>query len=177
MSPPAKRRVFFALWPDDDCRSQLVEAQQKLTLRGDRARLVPSANLHLTLHFIGNVDEPGLAWLQRQAGDLRLPPFEITIDRIGYFKNAGVVWLGCEEPSDALIGLQRTLGLLLRGCGFQAGKRHYNPHVTMIRNQSVAVECAKFNRFQWSVTDFVLVESIFHENAVRYDVLQRYALK
>ena len=47
-------RLYFALWPREGLRQRLHEAAATIPV-DSRGRRVPRANLHLTLHFIGNV--------------------------------------------------------------------------------------------------------------------------
>ena len=47
-------RTFFALWPNDALRDSLHSASKTIPVERP-ARRVPQYNLHLTLHFIGNV--------------------------------------------------------------------------------------------------------------------------
>ncbi len=52
-------RLFFALWPDPPTRTALAMLVDGLPLVGGRR--VPAENLHLTLAFLGNVDEGAAA--------------------------------------------------------------------------------------------------------------------
>lgn len=171
------RRLFFALWPDEDCRQALLIRQHGLALQGKNARYVAAGNLHLTLHFIGHVFDPELCCLQQQAHLTGAKRFEITLDTPGYFKKSQVAWIGCREKPQALLALHEALGERLRHCGFQLEKRRYNPHVTLIRKQRLQPLSNGFEPLRWPVSDFVLAESVPVEGGVRYDLLERYALK
>ncbi|WP_221896434.1 2'-5' RNA ligase family protein [Bathymodiolus japonicus methanotrophic gill symbiont] len=48
------KRLFFALWPSEQTRKQIDNFNQSLKLDG--LRKVSSANLHITLLFLGNTD-------------------------------------------------------------------------------------------------------------------------
>src|SRR4051812_46563571 len=47
-------RLFLALWPDERTRTRLGE-RAAFVQWSSTARRTPTGNLHLTLHFIGNV--------------------------------------------------------------------------------------------------------------------------
>ncbi|UCH41533.1 MAG: RNA 2',3'-cyclic phosphodiesterase, partial [Gammaproteobacteria bacterium] len=76
-------RIFFALWPDPATRKQLVRRARLMPVERP-ARRVPDYNLHLTLHFIGNVAFDELACLQRQARQVSGKSFELVIDSHGH---------------------------------------------------------------------------------------------
>ena len=102
-------RIFFALWPDEELRKQLQQAAELMTVTRP-GRRVPMYNLHLTLHFIGNVSFDEMACLQRQARQLRADGFEFMIDCHGYFKKPRVAWLGCNEIPATVSVLQQKTG-------------------------------------------------------------------
>jgi len=93
---------------------------------------VPRANLHLTLHFIGNVYFEQMECLQRAARLVRAAPFDLTIDRQGYFHKPRVAWLGCSNLPAALDDLHRQLGEHLQSCDYRPELRPYQPHVTVL---------------------------------------------
>ncbi len=176
MNPHRTRRLFFALWPDERCRERLQHAQRRLALVGKQARYVPVANLHVTLHFIGNVSADKLPCFQQQARLLSAECFELTLDTFGYFKKARIGWMGCTQTPDGLTVLHRLLAGQLTDCGFHAEKRHYNPHVSMIRKLQRLPDNSDAESIDWQVKDFVLIESVSVKEGVRYDILDRYPL-
>ncbi len=168
-------RVFFALWPDDDLRRRLQQTALRLAIERP-ARRVPAYNLHLTLHFIGNIYAGELECLQHEAGTVRAAAFELEIDRIGHFARPRVGWLGCSRVPAALASLHRDLGQRLTRCDYQPEARRFNPHVTVarkLRQQPVAIE---FQTLHWRVESFVLVESRQRDNGVQYEVVETYPL-
>ncbi|MCB1789870.1 MAG: hypothetical protein KDJ24_06195, partial [Gammaproteobacteria bacterium] len=56
------RRLFFALWPDDSVRHALLHWQTQ-NLSGD-VHWQHRADLHLTLSFLGQVEEQRIAGLR-----------------------------------------------------------------------------------------------------------------
>ena len=78
-----RRRVFFALWPDEETRRALLRATRSAVRRcGGRA--TPSDNLHVTLAFLGPVTA---TLLERvcQVPPLPAPAFELVFDRQGAY--------------------------------------------------------------------------------------------
>ncbi len=168
-------RIFFALWPDPSIRRELQRIAASTRLPRP-ARTVPEYNLHLTLHFIGNVYFQDLDCMQRAARDLGARRFELVLDCHGFFARPRVGWLGCSETPAALAELHAALGARLKTCGYRAEKRPYHPHVTFARKLTSPPRCAPFEPLCWSVDNFVLIESRPVDGGVRYEVMETYPL-
>ena len=168
-------RLFFALWPTEAVRRNLQRAAETIELPTG-ARRVPAANLHITLHFIGNVERRELACLTRQAREVNARRFEIIVDRVDCFDKPRVGWLGLRRLPEPLSKLHLALGSQLGNCGFVPEDRPYRPHVTILRKHRGPVASTDFEPIAWSVDDFALVESRSSENGVQYRVLETFPL-
>jgi 2'-5' RNA ligase len=168
-------RLFFALWPDTTLRASLQDAADSIVLNS-AARRVPTANLHLTLHFIGNVYFDEMACLRERARDVEAAAFELTIDQQGFFSRPRVAWLGCSLLPDALGELHRQLGARLQCCGYRPETRPYHPHVTVARKAGPIDADAAFTPLRWPVDRFSLIEVQPFENGVQYRVVESYPL-
>ena len=169
-------RIFFALWPDAEIRDGLERRVRSLMLTPP-ARRVPDYNLHLTLHFIGNVLFDELACLQQQARQVEANRFELSVDGHGFFRQARVAWLGLERVPAALKQLHAELGERLQRCGYRAEVRPYHPHITVARKMNRAGNQPAFEPLRWKVDNFVLIESRATDTGVRYEVIETYPLK
>ena len=168
-------RIFFALWPDAVLREQLGNASKSIPVERP-ARRVPDTNLHLTLHFIGNVYQEQLVCMQQQAGLVAAERFELDIDCQGHFSKPQVAWLGCSDVPGALQDLHRQLGQRLRDCEYQPELRRYHPHITVARKIKSIPESSNFEPMRWRVEKFVLIESRATESGVEYRVIDSYDL-
>ncbi len=169
------KRIFFALWPDDSLRQSLNCAANTIPVPAP-ARRVADYNLHMTLHFIGNVDFEQLDCLRRQARKVRAPGFDLCLDTQGCFGRARVAWLGCSEVPARLRQLHQELGRRLRHCEFRPEARRYNPHVTVARKIRSIPTDADFEPLPWRVENFVLVESKADADGVKYSVIETFPL-
>ena len=169
-------RLFFALWPDEALRERLHAAAKEVPIEG-AARRVPRNNLHLTLHFIGNVYFEEMICLQRQAHRVGAENFQFDIDCQGAFSKPRVAWLGCRKAPAALGELQAQLGRQLRLCGYRSESRRYHPHVTVARKIEPVSDSVPFEPISWAVTEFALVEVQQLENGVQYRVVETYPLE
>ena len=169
-------RIFFALWPDDETRERIRRAAHSLTPE-QGARRVPAYNLHLTLHFIGNVYRDELDCLRRQARRVQAERFSLTLDCFGLFRKPRVAWLGCNDTPAGLARLHAVLGDELRHCEFRPENRPYSPHVTLLRKTTRDPADVEVEPLSWRAEDFVLVESRSVDNGVKYQVVETYPLR
>ena len=170
-------RIFFALWPDDTTRKQIVSSFQQLSIDNKQGRVVSFDNLHITLHFIGNVNQQKLDCLHRAAQAVKADSFNLELDHYGYFHKPKVLWMGIKQIPEALITLHNTLGASLAECKFEVELRPYAPHMTLMRKLPKPEAFEKSKSIGWQVKEFVLVESISIEGGVRYEVREHYTLK
>ena len=165
---PARRRVFFALWPRETIRRELLRATRTAVRRSD-GRGTPPGNLHITLAFLGPLTEADLAKV------VQVPPipsreFTIELDKLGYWPRSRVLWLGASQVPAELVQLERGLWDALVVVGFQRERRPYSPHVTLARKAKSA-EMA-LNPVVWTVSEFALVEARPGARHSEYDVLR-----
>ena len=151
------RRLFFALWPDPDIRSAIAQRQDALG-RLSRRR-VPEDNLHATLLFLGDVRADLVEPIAAAAGDVRGAPFEMVLDRFGWFARARVVWLGGPAPA-AGKGLVAELAGAMAGIGVRADRRPWVPHVTLFRKVGGRPALPEPDPIHWQVEECALVESV-----------------
>ncbi|MDH5473542.1 MAG: RNA 2',3'-cyclic phosphodiesterase [Gammaproteobacteria bacterium] len=168
------RRVFFALWPDDGVRQKVIETFNQSPQSKLKGRLMRPENIHITLHFIGNVLEEKLDCLDQAAQTVTVDPFELSLDCYGYFYKARVFWMGCQVTPDPLKKLYTKLGNVLSPCDYDVNRRPYAAHLTLMRKLNKPGEFGNFAPIHWRVNNFVLVESIAVEHGVEYQVIKRY---
>ncbi len=170
-----KRRLFFALWPDDAVRAALDSAGKALT--GKRVRRVPATNLHLTLAFAGSVTATVAACLERSATAIRLAPFELSIDHAGYWPRPRILWLGPTHIPPGLWALAGALRNTLAGCGVEPEARGFLAHITLARKYSAPAPDPEIPGVTWPVSHFCLVESVSAESGSIYRPLRCWPLE
>jgi 2'-5' RNA ligase len=178
MSEADSRRVFFALWPDDEAMSHLAALARDLAARGG-GRLMRPESLHLTLAFVGSVASEQIPQLEEFAAGIRAESFALSLDRFGFWPQGGILWAGFRQAPAPLRGLAATLVGGLRAAGFAIDARagaNLAAHVTLARR----VRCASLPRLgtpvNWQVGEFALVESQLHSSAANYRTLARFPL-
>lgn len=173
---PRKRRLFFALWPDEVTRGQLAAFLEALPKGEGRDMRVE--NLHLTLVFLGDCEEGLLTCLDEVGASLAGQPFELMFDRLGHFQHARVLWLGPGQSPQGLLDLQqRLVSLLAQRCQMPPDERPFVPHLTLRRDVRHPCPWPKDKRpVSWWVERVVLVESLHGPHGVRYQPLRAWGL-
>ena len=177
-----KRRLFFALWPDERVRRELTRNVAPVV--ADIRRGQPGVacylpeDLHLTLVFIGAASDTYQACLSRAARRVseneEIQPFSLEISRFGYFERARIFWAGCQSCPAPLNRLQDTLVKALSGCGYEVESRTFKPHVTLARKAGKLQNLPAFTPVSWRVNGFCLVESLPVTEAPRYRVIEEF---
>lgn len=130
-------RLFFAIELDDHVLDLLDEATDTLRAEAPELAWVAREKRHLTLKFLGDVDESDVPRLIAAADGTaaRHRQLEMTVREVGAFPNfrrARVVWIGVEqEPRLEL--LHHDLEQLCEREGFEVEGRPFRPHITLAR--------------------------------------------
>ncbi|MDX1443638.1 MAG: RNA 2',3'-cyclic phosphodiesterase [Gammaproteobacteria bacterium] len=170
------RRLFFALWPDEPTRTAISEVAATAVPEAG-GKPVPPDNYHITLRFLGNVDEKKMKSL-RKAAELTFGMEQhIRLDRLGFWEGPGVVWLGCQKSQDDLLRLVVNLNTELGGVGFPHENRPFRPHVTLARKGEQEPTTPLARGLDWHSSEFVLVASTQDDKGSKYEVLERYPLR
>jgi len=123
-------RLFAAIEIPENVRLRLSLLQGGVP----GARWTPVENLHLTLRFIGEVDEPTASDIDSVLSELSLPAFALTLKGVGQFggKEGRALWAGAASNA-ALQRLAAKIESALQRMGRPAETRKYAPHVTLAR--------------------------------------------
>lgn len=170
-----RKRLFFALWPDEEVRARLADLQSRLPQ--DQGRWVHPEDLHITLQFLGAVEPGQQACIAEAARAVRGEPFQLLIDQLDFFPRPQIVWAGVEEVPAPLKRLVEALGRNLQRCGFEPEKRAYRPHVTLLRKTTPMASRRLPEPIPWKVDHFVLVESRPGGDPPWYRPLEGWALE
>jgi 2'-5' RNA ligase len=92
-----------------------------------------SANLHLTLAFIGMLQADRVAGLARRLAECATAEFDWIVDRIGHFTGARVVWAGGADNAH-LRALAASVRELLESMDIDFDRKPFAAHVTLLRD-------------------------------------------
>jgi len=169
------RRLFFALWPTDQVRQSIVEIFSQLP-RQIKGRVIRPQNLHVTLHFVGQVTESTKDCMHAAAQSVSAEGVQLNLDCFGYFPKAKILWMGSQDIPAQLDHLHKKLGDVIADCGFKCDLRPFSPHATLMRKCSKPDTAQSDFSLPWRVEEFVLVESITYKEGVNYQVIEKYPL-
>jgi len=99
------------------------------------AKWVSHPQMHLTLRFIGDVDEAQQAAIQTGLATIRATPFKMGLKSVGQFPPKGkprVLWVGIEAEA-GLKELHKQVERIINAVGFAPDEHAFSPHITLAR--------------------------------------------
>ncbi len=169
----ANRRLFFALWPDEPTRQQLLRETRQVVRRCG-GKPVPPANYHVTVAFVGTLPAERFDAIAAAGRAIEFAPFELLFDRVGYWPRPRVLWAAPSRCPPELNTLVSMLWDRLSDAGLEREARAYQPHLTLCRKLGRPVEAKLAKPVRWSASGFVLVESAVVDGRSSYRVVERF---
>ncbi len=187
----SRLRLFYAVELPLVVRERIAEhiAQLRSELHYVRAGWERTEKLHLTLKFLGAVEEtrlPALSLAATRATSARAP-FTLTIADAGAFpphKAARVLWLGVRDSTGGLARLHQAIEDECAAEGFPREERSFHPHITIARLRSPAgarplaefhLELG-FQAMEITVNEIVLMRSELTQKGSCYTVFSHHRL-
>ncbi len=131
-------RVFIAVPISEELRTVLEAIQRRLREAGGPVGWVRPDLFHITLRFLGDIDEGKVAGLSAMLDEAAssIPPGNVECVGIGTFGTRygpSVIWAGCSDPDGTLGRLFEAVESGLDGLGFPEERRVFHPHITLGR--------------------------------------------
>lgn len=131
-------RTFIALEMNEGLQRHLSEIISQMAQALPRLRWVDPSGIHLTLAFLGELDDTQLekAVQATEIAAKQVSPFRYRLDKAGTFgppRQPRVIWVGIDEPTGTLTRLHQILRGELELHGFQTETRPFSPHLTLSR--------------------------------------------
>lgn len=177
-------RLFISIQIPEDIKKKIKRIQESLP--EFIGKNTESENLHLTLKFLGKVDEKKLEIIKNKLREIKFNSFEAEINSIGFFNNKTcerrhqeiIFWLNlknCEK-------LQKEIDKSLVGL-FEEEKR-FMGHLTIARIKKIinkkkfteSMNNLKFEKMIFRVDSFYLQESHLFNKGPKYDIIEKYNL-
>ena len=121
-------RLFIAIQLSDPMKKALVNMMHELKKQGVEGNYVPAQNLHMTLAFIGEYDDP--ARIKEVISRVPVPEFRMSLSDMGNFGN--ILWAGV-KGNQKLKAYVKDLRSALDVEGIPYDRDKFVPHITLIR--------------------------------------------
>jgi 2'-5' RNA ligase len=133
-------RTFVALELPGMARSALGLTMASLSAVEQRVRWARPDGMHMTLKFLGDVEESRTSELRAavQAIARRHGPMTLQLSALGAFprlERAKVIWVGLEGDMRMLRSLVEDVEATTQALGFEREKRPFTPHITLGRSR------------------------------------------
>lgn len=186
-----KRRTFIAVELPIEVREKLKEVVGSLRKTGADMRCVKAENTHLTLRFLGGVEEQALDNIKKAMEKALegITSFNILFHGVGAFpkiESPRVIWLGVREGKEKLHEIRDRLEENLSQIGIEKEDREYHSHLTLGRVKSQLgrerllswiKSNAEFELGPMKVNKIVLMESILKREGPEYSPLKVVSLE
>ena len=98
------------------------------------ARWIKPPSFHITLRYIGNVDDSAAAEIDAALAVIAARPVSVQLSGVGYFGGAHprALWIGI-APHASLEALYRQIDQRLTALGLPSERKRYTPHLTLAR--------------------------------------------
>ena len=161
--------MFFALWPDDAVRAQLAHWSRELrAVCGGRP--TRDENLHLTLAFLGGVEEARAAEVESAANEVAPRAISLVLDEPGYWKHNRIAWAGASAVPGELNAMVVELRNALTRSGIAFDAKPFVSHVTLLRDARAPRAMPALDPIDWRLDGFALVESVTLPRGSRYEI-------
>src|SRR5688500_3253912 len=182
------KRIFIAIDISTEARrvcSNHIEGLRN-EFREVRVGWERREKLHITLKFLGNVDDRLIPDVQTHILNVAAHhgPFQLKMTLPGVFPSSSkprILWLGLDDRSNASSSLYKELETVCSRLGFKSEARAFKPHITIgrIRESEKAADLAKEHLAReiepvgFEVAEIVLYQSVLQPTGSVYSVVSR----
>jgi 2'-5' RNA ligase len=176
-------RLFFAVKVSDVIKADVANAIKLFPLHNPPWRWIKTENMHLTLKFLGEVDEKIVGDLKAVAADAatQVKPFRVAYAVFGGFPNLSrprVIFFEAKEGTKELAEIARLLEVGVEPLGIPRENRPFTAHLTLARikeplpramvDRLASVPALPATAFQ-DVDRFVLMQSHLAREGATYE--------
>lgn len=170
-----RQRLFLALMPEEEHRQILHELARELaSITG--GRVIPQQNLHMTLRFLGRIDQSKRECIESVADSIHAISFDLDFNEFARRRN--MVWAVAPD-SPRLLSLVNSLQQIDSVCGMAAADHSFSAHITLIRDATrMAAQLPQIaESVHCGFSEFLLMQSQTLPQGSQYSVVRRWPLK
>ena len=147
-------RLFVAIQLSEDMKKAVTTSLHDMKKLGVKGNYVPTANLHLTLAFIGETKEVEAA--KAAVAGISIKPFRLTLSELGTFGD--LLYVGV-KGNQGLTGAARAVREALDAAGLPYDDKKFVPHITLIRKAAGNWKAAAAPKGEMMVKKISLMKS------------------
>lgn len=174
-------RLFVGVDLPGEVKDALAALIERLREHAPDAKWVPRDNLHLTMSFLGEVEErrvPLILDALTDAGAGQPGWIETALHGSGAFpspRRARVLWAGLDDADGRLASLADAVASTLEPIGFARERRAWTPHLTIARfrtpGDATAMAETPVDPIAFTVRAITLFRSRLGRPAPRYEIV------
>ena len=175
-------RLFIGIILPKEIRDEIYEVMSLFSRNVAKIKWIAKKNLHLTLKFIGEVDDKEFLAIEKLLENLNFKSFEVNLNEFGVFPNLmnpKVFWINL-FPEKKVIELQQKVDSEL--LGFISKDQIFVPHITLGRIKLVKkknelveeIKETKIEKKRFKINHFCLIESKLSKDGPKYKILKTF---
>jgi 2'-5' RNA ligase len=177
-------RVFIAVELGNECINEIAKIQKLLRKKVlFYGKFTESMNLHLTLKFLGEIDDKKVEEIKKKLSEIKINEFEVELGEVGVFSPDFVKIIWIKLNGSEIFRLQKTVDDALKGL-FKPEER-FMSHVTIARVKKVGdkkglieyLRSIKPRKIKFKVDNFILKKSELLPEGPIYEDLSVFKLK
>jgi len=182
-------RTFIAIELPSEIKDALASLQTELRRAGADVSWTRPENIHLTLKFLGEVDERRIGEVEKVcvASAAEFQPFTLRLNETGVFPNARqprILWAGLAGEIEKTVEMRKRLDDGLALIGFEREEKDFRPHLTIgrvksnrkIRELLALAGARQVPALSFVVTEIVLMKSELHPAGALYTPVAKVSL-
>ncbi|MFH1354790.1 MAG: RNA 2',3'-cyclic phosphodiesterase [Candidatus Omnitrophota bacterium] len=186
-------RTFIAIELPKEIKQELTKIQEQLKASEADVKWVNPENIHLTLKFLGEIDEIKLKRINQIIQEVAKDRngFRTNLSTLGVFprvQSPRVIWVGIDKGDQEIKKLAEDLEEKIAGIGIAKEKRNFSTHITIgrvrtpHRREQLIQDLNKLSNvfsgryLGWEVTKVTLFKSTLTPKGPLYEALQEASL-
>jgi RNA 2',3'-cyclic 3'-phosphodiesterase len=184
-----KIRTFIAVDVPSEIKDKIYDIVEELKKVGVGVKWEEKEKFHITLKFLGDVNEEAIDSIYRVLSDALkgFGKFSVNYRGIGCFpdvKRPRVIWVGCVDNSGKLFELQKIVEERLSELGFEKEEREFHPHITLGRVKNLKnverlinkIESINFETEPAEIAEVLIMKSDLKPSGSVYTILKKIKL-
>jgi 2'-5' RNA ligase len=178
-------RCFIALELSREAINEIEEIQKLIKKKGFfYGKFTEPENLHLTLKFLGEVDDEKIEEVKKKLGEIKINKFNASLGALGFFseKIFRILWI--KLMGKEIWELQKQVDDALSELGFRKEER-FMSHITIARIKKVIdkkflvnyVKNLRHRKIKFEVKDFCFKKSELKIDGPAYSDIEKYSLE